>query len=176
MSFKPMVLLTAAMMTGCAGIDVTTYQSEQPILKLEEYFNGTIDGWGHFQKRDGTVVKRFKVVVDASWSGDKGVLDEHFTYSDGTTQQRVWRLTRLQDGVYSGEADDVVGTAEGRVSGNALQWRYTLSLPVGERVYEVHFDDWMYLQEEGVLINRSVMKKFGFRLGEVLLFFKRRTS
>jgi hypothetical protein len=34
----------------------------------------------------------------------------------------------------------------------------------------------MYLQEEGVLINRSVMKKFGFRLGEVLLFFKRRES
>jgi hypothetical protein len=171
-----MVLLTAAVMTGCAGIDVTTYRSETPTLKLEEYFNGTIDGWGHFQKRDGTVVKRFKVVVDASWQGDQGVLDEHFTYSDGTTQQRVWRLTRKESGIYSGEADDVVGTAEGRVSGNALQWRYTLSLPVGERVYEVHFDDWMYLQKEGVLINRSVMKKFGFRLGEVLLFFKRRES
>jgi hypothetical protein len=171
-----MVLLTAAMMTGCAGIDVTSYQSETPVLKLEEYFNGTIDGWGHFQKRDGTVVKRFKVVVDANWEGDKGVLDEHFTYSDGTTQQRVWRLTRKEGGIYSGEADDVVGTAEGQVSGNALQWRYTLSLPVGERIYDVHFDDWMYLQEEGVLINRSVMKKFGFRLGEVLLFFKRRES
>jgi hypothetical protein len=171
-----MVLLTAAVMTGCAGIDVTSYQSETPVLKLEEYFNGTIDGWGHFQKRDGTVVKRFKVVVDANWEGDKGVLDEHFTYSDGTTQQRVWRLTRKEGGIYSGEADDVVGTAEGQVSGNALQWRYTLSLPVGERIYDVHFDDWMYLQEEGVLINRSVMKKFGFRLGEVLLFFKRRES
>ncbi|MES9826271.1 MAG: DUF3833 family protein [Candidatus Thiodiazotropha endolucinida] len=27
---------------------------------------------------------------------------------------------------------------------------------------------------DGVLLNRSVMRKFGFRLGEVLLFFKRR--
>jgi len=38
---------------------------------------------------------------------------------------------------------------------------------------QVEFDDWMYLMEEGVLMNRSVMKKFGFRLGEVILFFRK---
>jgi hypothetical protein len=176
MLFKPMVLLTVVALTGCAGVDVSTYRNERPVLKLEEYFNGTIDGWGMFQKRDGTVVKRFKVVVEASWEGDQGVLDEQFTYSDGTKQQRIWRLTRTGDDEYTGTADDVVGSARGRVSGNALQWAYILRLPLGEEVYEVNFDDWMYLQEEGVLLNRSVMKKFGFHLGEVLLFFKRRDS
>jgi hypothetical protein len=35
--------------------------------------------------------------------------------------------------------------------------------------------DWMYLQEDGVTFNRSVMKKFGFRLGEVTLFFQKRS-
>ncbi|MBT2972089.1 MAG: hypothetical protein B6D72_12560 [gamma proteobacterium symbiont of Ctena orbiculata] len=176
MLFKPMALLTAITLTGCAGVDLSTYQGERPVLKLEEYFNGTIDGWGMFQKRDGTVVKRFKVVVEASWEGDHGVLDEQFTYSDGTKQQRIWRLTKTGEDEYTGTADDVVGRAQGRISGNALQWAYSLRLPVGEKVYEVTFDDWMYLQEEGVLLNRSVMKKFGFRLGEVLLFFKRRGS
>ncbi|MES9993670.1 MAG: DUF3833 domain-containing protein [Candidatus Thiodiazotropha sp.] len=176
MLFKPMALLTAITLTGCAGVDVSTYRSERPLLKLEEYFNGTIDGWGMFQKRDGTVVKRFKVVVEASWEGDEGVLDEWFTYSDGSKQQRIWRLTKIGEDEYTGTADDVVGLAQGRVSGNALQWAYSLRLPVGEKVYEVYFDDWMYLQEEGVLLNRSVMKKFGFRLGEVILFFKRRDS
>ncbi|MCG8024932.1 MAG: DUF3833 domain-containing protein [Candidatus Thiodiazotropha endolucinida] len=174
MSFKPMALLTMAVLTGCAGIDVNHYEDERPLLRLEEYFNGTVDGWGMFQNRDGRVVKRFKVVVDASWEGDRGVLDEHFTYSDGTKQQRIWRLTKTGGNDYTGTADDVIGRASGRVSGNALQWIYTLSLPVGEKVYQVRFDDWMYLQEDGVLLNRSVMRKFGFRLGEVLLFFKRR--
>ncbi|MES9971842.1 MAG: DUF3833 domain-containing protein [Candidatus Thiodiazotropha sp.] len=174
MSLRPVVLLTAMALTGCAGVDVTAYQSERPVLKLEEYFNGTIDGWGMFQKRDGTVVKRFKVVIEASWDGGKGVLDEHFTYSDGTKQQRIWRLTKRGEVGYAGSADDVVGEASGRVSGNALHWTYTLRLPVGEKIYEVNFDDWMYLQADGVLLNRSVMKKFGFRLGEVLVFFKRR--
>ncbi len=174
MSLRPFIFLATVTLFGCAGIDVNQYKTEQPELKLEHYFNGTLDAWGMFQKRNGEVVKRFKVVIDASWEGDKGVLDERFTYSDGTTQQRVWHLTRVADGHYRGEADDVVGVAEGRVSGNSLHWVYTLQLPVDGKTYEVAFDDWMYLQDDGVMFNRSVMKKFGFRLGEVTLFFRKR--
>ena len=175
MLFKPFVLVSAVTLTGCAGVDVSTYQAEQPELKLESYFNGKLDAWGMFQKRNGEVVKRFKVEIDAHWEGDKGVLDERFQYSDGTTQRRVWRLVKVGESRYLGEADDVVGVAEGEVSGNALHWTYTLKLPVDGKVYEVAFDDWMYLQEDGVMINRSVMKKFGFRLGEVILFFRKRS-
>ena len=172
LKLNPMWLVV--MLSGCAGVDVTQYQNERPELRLEEYFNGTLDAWGMFQKRDGTVVRRFKVVIDARWEGDSGVLDEKFTYSDGTRQRRVWKITRTGDNTYSGRADDVVGVAEGRVSGNSLHWVYTLSLPVDGKVYEVQFDDWMHLQEDGVMLNRSVMKKFGFRVGEVTLFFKKR--
>lgn len=167
-------LLSLAGLVGCSGIPLDRYQAERPELRLEEYFNGTLDGWGMFQKRDGEVVKRFKVVVEGEWNGDNGVLDEHFIYSDGTRQRRVWRLTRTALGEYQGTADDVVGVAQGRVAGNALRWDYTLNLPVDGKVYQVNFDDWMFLQEDGVLLNRSVMKKFGFRLGEVVLFFKKR--
>lgn len=175
MPFKTMILLTFTALTGCAGVNVATYKAERPELRLEEYFNGTLDAWGMFQKRDGTVVKRFKVVIDASWTGNRGVLDERFTYSDGTTQRRVWNITRTAEGEYQGRADDVVGIANGEVSGNALRWIYTLELPVGEKIYHVDFDDWMYLQDDGILMNRSVMKKFGFRLGEITLFFKKRS-
>jgi hypothetical protein len=175
MPFKILLIITALLLGGCAGVDVNSYKAERPELRLEEYFNGTLDAWGMFQQRDGKVVKRFKVVIDAHWDGDRGVLDERFTYSDGSTQQRVWRITRTGTDSYSGTADDVVGVATGRVSGNSLHWVYTLKLPVDDEVYEVQFDDWMYLQEDGVMFNRSVMKKFGFRLGEVTLFFKRRS-
>ena len=65
----------------------------------------------------------------------------------------------------------MVGEAQGRVSGNALNWAYTLRLPVDGTVYEVQFDDWMYLIDERVMLNRAVMSKFGIRLGEVTLSF-----
>lgn len=172
---KIVLLTTAALLGGCAGVDVSSYKDERPQLRLEEYFNGTLDAWGMFQQRDGKVVKRFRVVIEARWEEESGILDERFIYSDGTIQQRIWTITRNGADSYTGTAGDVVGVASGRFSGNSLHWRYTLRLPVDGSVYEVQFDDWMYLQEDGVMINRSVMKKFGVRLGEVTLFFRKRS-
>jgi Protein of unknown function (DUF3833) len=68
-------------------------------------------------------------------------------------------------------ADDIVGEAVGQATGNALNWRYTLALPVDGRVWEVQFDDWMYLMDERVMLNKAVMSKFGITLGEVTLAF-----
>ena len=157
---------------GCASAPVPTdYAAEKPVLALEKYFNGELVAHGIFTERGGKVVRRFTVLMKCSWSGDDGVLDEDFTYSDGKKERRVWRLKKLPDGRYTGTADDVVGTAQGQASGNAFRWAYTLRLPVDGSVYEVQFDDWMYLVDERVMLNKAVMSKFGIRLGEVTLAF-----
>ena len=109
--------------------------------------------------------------MDGRWEGNQGVLDERFTYSDGKTERRIWRLTKTESGRYTGTADDVVGVANGQTSGNAFQWAYTLKLPVDGSIYEVQFDDWMYLINDKVMLNRASMSKFGIRLGEVTLSF-----
>ena len=72
---------------------------------------------------------------------------------------------------YSGTAGDVVGTAFGETRGNAFRWGYTLALPVDGRVWEVQFDDWMYLMDQRTMLNKAEMSKFGIRLGEVTLSF-----
>jgi hypothetical protein len=145
-------------------------------LELSTYFNGTLDAWGIFQKRGGTVARRFHVVIEGTWkSPNEGVLDERFTYSDGETQRRVWTLKRQPDGTWQGTADDVVGVAIGKVAGNTLHWKYVLRLPVDGKEYLVNFDDWMWLLDDHSMMNRSVMSKFGVDLGEVTLFFKKRT-
>ena len=173
-----MKLLTAALfslgLTACAAPGVEQYRAEQPVLDLPTYLNGTLDGWGMFQGRSGEVKKRFHVVIDARWQGDTGVLDEHFSWSDGTTSRRVWTLQRQPDGTWRGTADDVVGEAVGEVAGNALRWRYVLALPVDGRVIHVDFDDWMFLIDDKVMLNRSAMSKWGFHLGEVTLSFVKR--
>jgi hypothetical protein len=76
---------------------------------------------------------------------------------------------------FHGTADDVVGVATGRVSGNALHWTYVLRLPVDGKEYLVNFDDWMWQMDEHSMMNRSTMSKFGIDLGEVTLFFRKRT-
>ncbi len=165
---------SALALGGCASQSIDAYTAEKPELDLRSYFNGTLDAYGIFTDRSGQVVKRFTVVMQCSWQGDDGVLDEAFSYADGTTQRRVWRLKKLPDGRYTGQADDVVGQALGQARGNAFHWTYTLSLPVDGRVYEVQFDDWMYLMNDRVMLNKAGMRKFGIALGEVTLAFTKR--
>ncbi len=164
------------LLNGCSTVQVSDYAAERPTLDLRSYFNGTLDAYGIFTDRSGKVVKRFSVVMECRWEGNEGVLDEAFTYADGSKQRRVWRLTAQPDGRFIGRADDVRGEALGQQSGNAFNWRYTLALPSDERTYEVQFDDWMYLMDDSVMLNRASMSKWGVHLGDVTLsFFKRKS-
>ena len=174
MKLKMAAVLLVLALTGCAVSDVEQYRAEKPVLDLKAYLNGTLDAWGIFQDREGNVKKRFHVVIDASWTGDKGVLDEKFAWSDGTTSRRVWTLVKQADGSFRGRADDVIGESIGVVAGNSLRWRYVLARPVDDKIYNVDFDDWMFLMDDKVMINRSTMSKWGFGLGEVTLTFVKR--
>ncbi|WP_215325580.1 DUF3833 domain-containing protein [Polynucleobacter sp. JS-Mosq-20-D10] len=163
---------------ACSSPSVTQYANEKPNLDLSEYFNGTIDAYGIFTDRSGEVKKRFTVLLVAQWKvidGKRvGTLDESFEYSDGTKQKRIWTLTETAPGKYIGRADDVVGDALGESAGNALNWAYTLALPVDGTIYHVQFNDWMYLVTPKVMLNKAKMSKFGIDLGEVTLSFYKR--
>ena len=169
-----LLLATTGLLAACANAPTPAdYAAERPLLDLKRYFNGELLAHGVFTDRAGRVTRRFSVVMLCSWNGNAGTLDERFSYSDGKTERRVWRLTDEGGGRYTGRADDVVGVAEGRVAGNALNWHYTLALPVDGKVYEVQFDDWMYLMDERVMLNKAVMSKFGLHLGDVTLTFSK---
>jgi Protein of unknown function (DUF3833) len=168
--------LGAASLSGCASPKVEAYANEKPALDLRTYFNGTIDAWGLFTDRQGNVVKRFTVEMKCGWDKDVGTFDEDFVYSDGTQQKRVWTLTDQGNGAFTGTAGDVVGTAQGQAKGNAFNWAYTLALPVDGTILNVQMDDWMYLMNERVMLNKARMTKWGFHLGDVTLSFSRRAT
>ena len=159
-----MIALVSTGLFACSSPSVTQYANEKPNLDLSEYFNGTIDAYGIFTDRSGEVKKRFTVLLVAQWKvvdGKKvGTLDESFEYSDGTKQKRIWTLTESAPGKYIGRADDVVGEALGESAGNALNWAYTLALPVDGTIYHVQFNDWMYLVTPKVMLNKAKMSKF----------------
>lgn len=169
-----MATTALAGLSGCASPTVDDYASQKPVLDLRTYFNGMVDAWGIFTDRNGKVVKRFTVEMKCQWHNDQGILDEDFVYSDGTKEKRIWKLTDKGNGVYVGTAGDVVGVAEGQTKGNAFNWRYTLALPVDGTVLNVQMDDWMYLMNDRVMLNKARMSKWGVHLGDVTLSFTRR--
>lgn len=160
-------------LAGCASPTPADYARQGPKLDLKQYFNGKLLAHGIVTDRSGKVLQRFTALITGTWVGDTGTLDERFTYADGRQETRVWTIQRGADGHYTGTAADVLGEAQGQAAGNALNWRYTLLLPVDGRTWEIQFDDWMFLVDDQVMLNRAVMSKFGIRLGEVLLSFQR---
>ena len=157
--------------SSCAIQSIENYENEKPSFDLQEFFNGNTTGWGIVQDRSGTVTRRFVVEILGKFNGSEGTLDEQFKWSDGKDEQRIWRLNKVNSKQWIGTADDVVGKAVGTISGNTLKWEYILKLPLENGSINVKFDDWMYLVDENVLMNKAKFSKFGFVLGEVTLSF-----
>ena len=149
------------------------FASAQPRFVIEDYFAGKTTAWGMFTDRFGNVRSQFVVDIDGTWDGKTLVLDEKFTYATGEKETRVWKISKQDANTYTGTAGDVIGTAQGRSFGNALYWNYYLNLKVGDGHWKVHFDDWMFLQPQGVLLNRAVVTKWGLELGQVQLAFSK---
>ncbi len=170
--------LTGMLLTllgGCATVP-TDYADTHPKFDLKTFFDGPVRAEGLFQNRSGKVVNRFYVNILGNWSGDTGTLDEYFTYLDGTpNQQRIWTLRETGphsfEGSGHGSAGNIIGTASGEAYGFALHWSYDVNLPVGDKHYKVHFDDWMYMLNPTTVINRSTVTKFGIRVGEATIVF-----
>jgi len=169
------VLMMLILQAGCSSVSIDDYKDEKPQLILEDYLNGTFDAYGIFINRSGQVTRRMHVVMKASWTGDTGILDEDFIWSDGEKQKRIWHLKKISPSAYEGRAEDVVGVAKGEVAGNAFHWEYILAVNVDGSIYNFAFDDWMYLMNDRILINRAKMSKFGFKVGEInIVFIKRK--
>jgi hypothetical protein len=168
--------VTLVLLTGCAGMKIDDFTDTGPEFLPDEYFIGQTKAWGFFQDRFGTVRREFVVDINGYMEGEILVLDEHFVYADGELDQRTWRIRKLDDGRYQGEADDIIGTAQGEQRGKAMRWRYDFDLAVGERTWRVHFDDWMFLQDENVMINRTTVSKWGLTIGEVYIFFMKQPA
>lgn len=153
---------------------IEDYKQFKPEFNLFEYFQGNTRGWGIFQDRGGNLKRQFVVDIKGTINtSGQLVLEEDFVWNDGEISKRVWTISRNSANNYTGTASDVVGEANGVSAGNALNWSYDLLLPVDGKTYKVSFDDWMFLQPDGVMLNRAKMSKFGFKLGEVFITFKK---
>jgi hypothetical protein len=173
--YRRFALLLLPLLASCAGVDPKAYSRERPSFELQRYFDGTLEGHGMFVDRSGEVTRRFVVTVRGEWTGDGGTLHEDFVWSDGERETRVWKLTPGADAArWNGAADNVLGTAQGVVAGNALNWKYAYRLKTKEgSTYDIDFDDWMFRIDERVVLNRAVLTFWGFKVGEVLISFRK---
>ncbi|MDG2271908.1 MAG: DUF3833 domain-containing protein [Halioglobus sp.] len=170
------LLFTIALMmlNGCSSTGIETYAKNTPTLVAETFFSGDLVASGIVKERGGRVIRYFNATIDARWENGVGILDERFVFNDGEQQTRVWTLEPTGKGTYSATAGDVIGDSPMKVLGNSLFMEYVLRIPYGDGTIDVNVDDRMYLVSDTVLLNESVMSKWGFTVGQITLVIEKK--
>jgi len=146
----------------------TDYADTGPAFSLKEHLSGQILSEGVIYGPTGKMANSFIAEMVGEWNGDTGTLTEHFTYSNGAEQHRKWYLKLGPDNTFTATADDIVGVAQGTVSGATVMLRYKIVLPPESGGYTLTATDWMYLTRDGAIMNKSEMRKFGIKVAELI--------
>lgn len=166
-----LTFLTCGIFAGCSSMSIDDFNNSTVKFVPQEYFNGKMIAYGLVKDRSGKITRTFKGDLYGSWDKNGvGTLKEYFVYSDGEKQTRIWTLTPTKDkDKFIGTAGDIVGEAPMQVRGNTLMIDYTMSIPYNNSTIDVDVKDWLHLQEDGVILNHSKIKKFGFEVGELVI-------
>ncbi len=168
-------LFIIVLLSSCSGNNMkpTDFKDQKPRLIIEDYLSGNVKAWGILQNRSGKVIRQFSADLSGKWDGKQLILDEKFNWDDGEIQKRQWKINKIDEHNYEGTAGDVVGKAKGYSYGPAFKFEYVLLVPVKGKQMKITFDDWIFMQDERVAINRATMTKFGIKVAELtVMFFK----
>ena len=146
-----------------------------PVLPFEltTFLAGPSSAWGVFEDRFGKLRRRFTIELLGRWQDEVFHLEEQFTYDDGMRETRVWHVTPTGNGRFTATCADCVGTAHGTCDADTIRMAYRFRLKIDAREINVDFDDRIYRIGDGVAVNRASMSKWGVKLGQVSLFFRR---
>lgn len=169
----PLALLLPLL--ACSSpLPVASFAGDGPGFDPVRFFQGRIHSWGVLENRAGQPTEIVRTDGTGVPEGTDGV---HFpqrvqTGADPATM-RDWHMRRVGPGRYEATANDIIGTAQGGASGRAFHWTWTLALHPGNPLSHVGMDQWWYLQDDGTMLNRTIITKLGVVVAEVTEHFVR---
>jgi hypothetical protein len=152
------------------------YRGKEPRFDLRQHLNGPILCEGVIYGPTGRVTSRFVADFEARWDGNVGTMTERFRYDSGAVQDRKWTLTLGNDGAIRATAPDVLGEGRGQAEGAGVQLKYRLRLTPEAGGHVLTVNDWMYLMENGTIMNRSQFTKFGIKVAELVATMRKKEA
>ncbi len=165
-----LVFLISILLTGCSSMKIEDFNGTKPEFIPQEYFNGKLRAYGIVKDRSGKITRTFKGTMVGSWDKNGvGTLDEYFVYNDGEEMKRVWTLKPTGNKNFTATANDIIGDSPMIANGNTVMLDYVMRTPYKDSTIDLSVQDWLHLQDDGVIINHSKLKKFGFVVGEIVI-------
>lgn len=144
------------------------YTDTGPSFDLRKHLSGELESEGVIFGPNGRATSRFVADFTGVWDGVSGELGEVFHYDNGTIQNRKWFLTMGENGAFTATADDIIGVGQGQMSGATVRLTYSIRLTDAAGGHVLDVVDWMYLMDNGTIMNRSEMRKFGVKVAELI--------
>ena len=150
---------------------INMVESPNHPLLVEQYFQGRTIVTGLFEERFRKNQKQFSAVIVGTGDSNGFELDETIQMDRNKPEKRVWQIKKLNENEYVGRSDDVVGVATGISTNNSIRWTYDMLIPFKNRQIRTNFDDRMFLQPSGILLNLVTIRKFSLVVATLALVY-----
>ena len=162
---------------GCAStLKPAAFADTKPAFDPVTFWTGRTSSWGVMENRDGAPTAIVTTATEGTPDGPDGLYMAQRLTVDGKQSVRHWHIRRLANGRFEAMADDVIGRATATPSGRTLHWTWTLAAKPGNWFYNVKMEQWMYLADNGTLLNRTIISKLGIRLAQISEQFVRESD
>ncbi len=168
-------LVALLALLGCSSpLPVASFAGDGKPFDPVTFFQGSIHSWGVLENRSGQPTDIVRTDGIGVAEGPDGV---HFPQQVRVGQEkpsfRDWHMRRVGPGRYEATANDMVGTVQGEAAGRAFHWTWTLALHPDNPLTNLSMDQWWYLQDDGSMLNRTIITKLGIVVAEVTEHFVR---
>ena len=144
-----------------------------PVLSFENYFSSDVTALRYMTlffpiKR----IKDLKILFSGKFSKGNLVLKEK--YQDNNTKVlRIWSFKKTSNNNYIGKENNVKGDIIVSVNENKLNMHYKFKTNYKKFFFSINVQDSMYLVDKNKLINKTVISKYGLRIAESFLVYKK---
>jgi hypothetical protein len=168
----PRAAVLCLALAGCAPAAPRPGEPDGPAFAPEQWFQGRTEGQGEFRRVVGGVQSRFTMVIEGGWDGQVLTMDETFIAPEGRWN-RLWTITKLENGRYSGRLTTGHGPAEITAAGDTVRMRYRADAPLLHRPFTARFEQTLRLRPDGTVLNTADVYKWGVRIGRSTVVFRK---
>lgn len=152
------------------------FADKEPKFILEEFFSGTLRGYGTTIGRLGGFQNRFTIDARGRFDTSANVLSltEDYFFDDGHSDTLTWTILKRGENRYEGRETLIDGTAEGEQSGCAFRWQYSRDVPDADgSKTRFGFDDWFILHDERHMSVHASLIKLGVEVATIEAFYEK---
>ena len=167
MSIKRRSLLLGSLaLAACARVPASPEGPRDPIT-LDQAFSGKSIGAGVFRIDVTGAERRFTARLEGRLDGDRLTVVEDFFYDDGEQNRLTWVFDRAGPGRWTGRREDTVGVADVVETEDEIRLSYLADFRSGDDVTRLGFEDVIYFDPDGRVINDAIVTRIGIPVGRV---------